>query len=200
VSIDPGQQPVTHVLAPDEQVDWSEALKRAYGFRVIDQDGTGIGEVEDLFIDPSTGRVRFLRLESGGILGFGKVHPHIPVEAVTAIGEAEIVVDLDVDRLLGTLTYLALGQPRFDIPERTPVVTADDREIGRVFEIHPGFLVAEKGIYFPHYFYLPDDAIAIYDGQKVHLKQTKGEVRDLGWDKAPPILALVEKPLLVRDR
>jgi hypothetical protein len=106
------------------------------------------------------------------------------------------LVDLDVERLIATPTYLALGQPRFDIPERTPVVTADGKELGRVFEIHPGFLVVEHGIYFPHYFYLPDDAIAIYDGQKVHLKQTKHEVRDLGWDKAPPTLALAEKPLI----
>jgi len=134
-------------------------------------------------------------LESGGILGFGKVHLLVPVEAVMAVGDGEVLVDLDAERLIATPTYLALGRPRFDIPERTPVVTADGKELGRVFEIHPGFLVVEHGIYFPHYFYLPDGAIAIYDGQKVHLKQTKREVRDLGWDKAPPTLALAAKPL-----
>jgi sporulation protein YlmC with PRC-barrel domain len=93
VSMDPSKELETDVLVPDV---WSDQLRRAYGFRVIDQEGTAIGEVEDLFVEPATGRVRFLRLESGGILGFGKVHLLVPVEAIMAVGEDEIFVDLDI--------------------------------------------------------------------------------------------------------
>jgi sporulation protein YlmC with PRC-barrel domain len=195
MSIEIHHQPATNVVPLDNDGDWSEQLKRAHGFRVVDHEGTVAGELEDLFVEPATGRVRFLRLKQGGVLGFGKVHLLVPVEEVTEVGNGEVFVDLNAERLIGKPSYFSLGQPRFDIHERTPVVTADGKELGRVLEIHPGFLVVEHGMYFPHYFYLPNDAIAIYDGQKVHLNQTRHEARDLGWDKAPPTLAHAARPI-----
>jgi sporulation protein YlmC with PRC-barrel domain len=191
MSTDFQQKPATNVVPLKE--DWSERLERAYGFRVIDQEGNEAGHLEDLFVEPTTGQVRFLRLKQGGVLGFARVHVLVPVEAVMEIGNGEISVDLNAEHLTGKPSYFRLGHPRFDIHERTSVVDAGGKEFGRVLEIHPGFIVVEHGMYIPHYFYLPIDAIAIYDGQKVHLKHTKREARDLGWDKAPPTMALAEK-------
>jgi hypothetical protein len=196
MTMDFPRQPAINVAPLDADEAWSERLRRAYGFRVIDQEGNEAGELEDLFVEPATGQVRFLRLAQGGVLGFAKVHLLVPVEAVIDIDDGEVSVDLDAEHLTGKPTYFQLGHPRFDIHERTPVVDAGGKEFGRVREIHPGFLVVEEGIYFPHYFYLPNDAIAIYDGQKVHLKHTRREARDLGWDKAPPTLAHAAKRAL----
>jgi sporulation protein YlmC with PRC-barrel domain len=193
MTMDFPRQPAINVAPPDADEARSEQLKRAYGFRVIDQEGNEAGHLEDLFVEPTTGQVRLLRLKQGGVLGFARVHVLVPVEAVMAIGSGEISVDLNAEHLTGKPSYFALGHPRFDIHERTPVVDAGGKEFGRVLEIHPGFIIVEQGMYFPHYFYLPNDAIAIYDGQKVHLKHSKREMRDLGWDKAPPTMALAEK-------
>jgi len=55
MSLDRQREPATAVFARDTDDDWSEQLKRAYGFRVIDQEGTEVGEVEDFFRQTSDG-------------------------------------------------------------------------------------------------------------------------------------------------
>jgi sporulation protein YlmC with PRC-barrel domain len=152
MTMDFPRQPAINVVPLGADGDWSEQLKRAYGFRVIDQEGNEAGHLEDLFVEPATGHVRFLRLKRGGVLGFARVHVLVPVEAVMAIGNGEISVDLDAEHLTGKPSYFRLGHPRFDIHERTPVVDAGGKEFGRVLEVHPGFIVVEQGMYFPHYY------------------------------------------------
>lgn len=168
--------------------DSADPLIDARGRQVFDVGGIGLGEVVDLFLEHHTGNVRFLRVASGGILGIGKAFALIPAEAVLDVDDERVVVDLDPNRLIGTPSYLALGQPRWDIPLKTPVVAADGHEIGTVTEVHPGFLVAEKGIYFPHDLYVPNDAIAAFDGHLVHLALAKRELLRQGWDEAPPTM------------
>ncbi|WP_239127690.1 PRC-barrel domain-containing protein [Asanoa siamensis] len=80
------------------------------GKHVKDSDGTDIGTVADLLVDADEGRVRFLRVEHGGILGFGATPSFVPVEAVTAVLDEAVLIDQSSDRVAGA--------PRYD-PELT---------------------------------------------------------------------------------
>jgi len=175
-------------------IDSADPLNDALGRPVFNVEGIGLGEVVDLFREHHTGKVRFLRVASGGILGVGKAFALIPAEAVLDVDDERVLADLDPNRLVGTPSYLALGQPRWDIPLETRVVSADAHEIGKVTEVHPGFLVVEKGVYFPHDLYVPNDAIATYDGHLVHLALPKRELLRQGWDEAPPIMVRAGRP------
>jgi len=63
------------------------------GRTVRDRDGDEIGTVEDLLVDEQEGKVRFLRVEHGGVLGFGATPSFVPVEAVVRVSD-----DVHVDR------------------------------------------------------------------------------------------------------
>jgi sporulation protein YlmC with PRC-barrel domain len=188
----PRRLPTTRFAGPGAAaVDPADPLGRVRGRRVVNLDGLEIGEVAALFVDPRTGRVRFLRVAAGGVLGIGKAYTLIPAEAVVEVDDERVLVDPDPDRLLGSPSYLSAGRPRWDIPPETRVVAADGEEIGAVIEVHPGFLVVEHGVYFPHDLYVPNDAIAHYDGHTVRLALPRAKLLHRGWDEAPPTLVRV---------
>lgn len=60
---------------------------------VLDASGEEIGTVDDLLIDNSEQRVRFLRVESGGFLGIGATTFLIPVDAITQVDDDAIHID-----------------------------------------------------------------------------------------------------------
>jgi len=63
------------------------------GCRVYDQDGNEIGKVDDLLVDPSQRRVRFLQVVSGGFLGLGGTMMLVPLEAITMVTDDRIEID-----------------------------------------------------------------------------------------------------------
>lgn len=75
------------------------------GRTVRNTDGEELGTVESLLIDTGEEKIRFIRVEHGGILGFGATPSFIPVEAVTEVKEDEVVVDLSKERLAGAPRY-----------------------------------------------------------------------------------------------
>jgi sporulation protein YlmC with PRC-barrel domain len=79
------------------------------GKTVRDPEGENLGKVDDLLIDTAEHRARFLRLEHGGIFGFGATHSFVPVEAITRIDD-EVHVDRSRD--------VVADAPRYD-PEVT---------------------------------------------------------------------------------
>jgi hypothetical protein len=193
---EPGAEPrTTTTRRGDVKVDPADPLSQTRGRLVLDQDEMGAGEVDELFVDPQTGRVRFLRIEAAGVLGFANFYFLIPAEAVVNVDDKKVHVDLNYDGFLGAPSYLKLGQPHWDIPPKAPVMTVDGKKIGEVIQEHPGFLVVERGIYFPDDYYVPNEAVAHFDGQKVYLSLTKREVGHQGWDEAPPTLVRLHKKL-----
>src|SRR5665811_1389583 len=62
------------------------------GRRVKDKDGDDIGKVADLLIDDQDRKVRFLRVEHGGILGFGATASFIPVDAISRITDDDVYI------------------------------------------------------------------------------------------------------------
>ncbi|WP_199516692.1 PRC-barrel domain-containing protein [Nucisporomicrobium flavum] len=75
------------------------------GRQVRDADGDDLGTVDDLLIDDGEGRVRFLRVAHGGILGFGATASFIPVDAVTRITDDTVYVGESRDRVAGAPGY-----------------------------------------------------------------------------------------------
>lgn len=75
------------------------------GRSVIIHDGENIGKVEDLLIDSSEGKVRFLIVASGGFLGLGAAKSFIPVEAVTQVTDDGVRIDQTREKVVGAPAY-----------------------------------------------------------------------------------------------
>lgn len=77
-------------------VDPTEDIR---GYRVRDRDGNDLGKVDDLLVDSEQHKVRMLRVEHGGILGFGATPSFIPIDAVTSVSDDLVCVGEPRDRV-----------------------------------------------------------------------------------------------------
>jgi sporulation protein YlmC with PRC-barrel domain len=87
------------------------------GHTVRDHNGEDIGKVEDLLIDTDAGKVRFLRVEHGGILGFGATPSFVPVDAVRQVTDDEVHLARSREDIAGAPRYdpdLVDQQPYYD--------------------------------------------------------------------------------------
>jgi sporulation protein YlmC with PRC-barrel domain len=75
------------------------------GRQVKARDGEDLGEVDDLLIDPTENKVRFLVVASGGFLGLGQEKSFIPVDAVSGITAGEVHLDQTRDKVAGAPAY-----------------------------------------------------------------------------------------------
>ena len=75
------------------------------GRSVVDSAGEKIGTVADLLVDTDTNHVRILRVEHGGILGFGATSSFIPVESVARVTDDEVHVSSSKDHVAGGPPY-----------------------------------------------------------------------------------------------
>lgn len=85
-----------------------------------DVDGEKIGKIEDLLVDSEDNQVRLLRVEHGGILGFGATPSFVPVEAISRITDEDVHL-----RQAGAKVAEA---PRYD-----PELTDESEFYGRVY-------------------------------------------------------------------
>lgn len=72
---------------------------------VVDANGEEIGTVDDLMIDDTEKRVRFIRVASGGFLGLGQQKFLIPVDAVKRVTKDRVIVDRDRDQVAAAPAY-----------------------------------------------------------------------------------------------
>ncbi|MDQ6877584.1 MAG: PRC-barrel domain-containing protein [Candidatus Dormibacteraeota bacterium] len=75
------------------------------GRKVKDKDGHDVGRVDDLLIDDQDRKVRFLRVEHGGFLGFGETMSFIPVDAITRITEDDVFINHSREDVAGAPQY-----------------------------------------------------------------------------------------------
>ena len=68
------------------------------GWKVRDRDNRDFGKVDDVYLDPSERRARFISVKSGDILGIGGHRHLIPVEALTIEGD-DVVVNATTDQI-----------------------------------------------------------------------------------------------------
>jgi uncharacterized protein (TIGR02271 family) len=72
-----------------------------------------------------------------------------------------------------------------DIPTGAEVFGADGEKVGSIAAVYPGYIVVEKGIFFPTDYYIPTSAISSYDGGHVYLNVAKDAALQSGWDMQP---------------
>src|SRR5215213_8771134 len=65
------------------------------------------------------------------------------------------------------------------------VFGADGDKVGTVSEVYPGYIIVEKGFFFPTDYYIPLSAIATYDANRVYLTVSKDAALGRGWDVRP---------------
>ena len=69
--------------------------------------------------------------------------------------------------------------------EGDEVFGADGEKVGSVVAVQPGYVVVEKGFFFPTDYSIPMSAIASNDDGRVYLSVGKDEALNQGWDAAP---------------
>ena len=72
-----------------------------------------------------------------------------------------------------------------DIPTGADVFGADGEKVGSIAAVYPGYVVVEKGLFFPTDYYIPTSAISSYDGGQVYLNVAKDAALQSGWDMQP---------------
>jgi uncharacterized protein (TIGR02271 family) len=65
------------------------------------------------------------------------------------------------------------------------VFGADGDKVGTVATVFPGYIIVEKGFFFPTDYYIPISAIASYDANRVYLTVSKDAALGRGWDVRP---------------
>ena len=72
----------------------------------IDRHGESVGKVTDVLLDPTECQVRMVEVEtSGGLLGIGRKHHLIPIEALSGGDPRTVYVDRSRDEVLATPPY-----------------------------------------------------------------------------------------------
>jgi uncharacterized protein (TIGR02271 family) len=67
------------------------------------------------------------------------------------------------------------------------VYGSDGDKVGSVAEVQSGYLVVEKGFFFPTDYYIPTSAIASASGGQVYLSTTRDAALNSGWDTVPDV-------------
>ncbi len=80
---------------------------------------------------------------------------------------------------------MSTGYTSTDIVTGADVFGADGEKVGTVAEVYPGYIVVEKGFFFPTDYYIPISAIASADNDQVYLNLAKDAALNSGWDAQP---------------
>ena len=77
----------------------SMTATKLIGDPVVNADGEKLGKIEDLVIDPESGRVDYAVLSFGGFLGVGDKLFAVPIEAMRlSPEERRFILDVDKER------------------------------------------------------------------------------------------------------
>jgi sporulation protein YlmC with PRC-barrel domain len=128
-------RPTVLVKLSDSGRTVADPAEDVRGRTVRDSHGEEIGKVDDLLVDTEEEKVRFLRVEHGGILGFGKTPSFVPVDAVSEVTDDEVRIDQTRERVAHA--------PQYD-----PELTNDAEYYGSVYG-HYGY----PAFWYPGYVY-----------------------------------------------
>ena len=81
---------------------------------------------------------------------------------------------------------MSMGYTATDIITGAEVFGADGDKVGTVAAVYPGYLVVEKGFFFPTDYYIPLSAVASYDNDQVYLNVAKDAALQEGLGVAQP--------------
>jgi len=80
---------------------------------------------------------------------------------------------------------MSTGYTSTEITTGTDVFGADGEKVGTVAAVYPGYIVVEKGFFFPTDYYIPVSAVASADNDQVYLNLAKDAALQSGWDAQP---------------
>src|SRR5215207_5014899 len=80
---------------------------------------------------------------------------------------------------------MSTGYTSTDIITGAEVFGADGEKVGTVAAVYPGYIVVEKGFFFPTDYYIPMSAVASADNDQVYLNVAKDVALQQGWDAQP---------------
>jgi uncharacterized protein (TIGR02271 family) len=80
---------------------------------------------------------------------------------------------------------MGTGYTSTDIAIGAEVFGADGEKVGTVAEVYPGYIVVEKGFFFPTDYYIPMSAVASADNDQIYLTLAKDAALQSGWDAQP---------------
>src|SRR4051812_43135597 len=75
------------------------------GRKVIDCNDKQVGHIDELLIDDTEKKVRFLRVASGGVLGIGSQKILIPVELITRVTPETVYIARSCEHLAEAPIY-----------------------------------------------------------------------------------------------
>lgn len=67
------------------------------------------------------------------------------------------------------------------------VIGADNEKVGKIAEVQPGYVVVEKGFFFPTDYYVPVSAISTVQDGRVYLNVARDVALQSGWDSPPTV-------------
>ena len=74
-------------------------------------------------------------------------------------------------------------EPRLAVGDT--VFGAGGDNVGEILALQPGYLVVEKGFFFPTDYYIPLTAVSRSGDGEVYLNVTKEQALNQGWDRRP---------------
>jgi uncharacterized protein (TIGR02271 family) len=80
---------------------------------------------------------------------------------------------------------MSTGYTSTNIITGAEVFGADGDKVGTVAAVYPGYIVVEKGFFFPTDYYIPMSAVASYDNDQVFLNLANDAALNSGWDAQP---------------
>lgn len=89
------------------------AAENVRGYDVRGTDNDRLGRVDDLIVEESSGRVRFLKVGDGGILGIGRTHRLVPVDAVKGVSGDYVFLDVSREQYGNAPTWRPLVDPSY---------------------------------------------------------------------------------------
>ena len=72
----------------------THSLSDVHGLSVVNSEGTLLGSVQELEIEPADGRLIELVVHRGGVLGLGGTSTSVPASTIRGIGAKLVTVDL----------------------------------------------------------------------------------------------------------
>jgi sporulation protein YlmC with PRC-barrel domain len=120
--------------------------------------GDDLGEIEDILIDPNSGRIAYVVVHHGGFLGMGEDVFAIPYEAARAVpGQEKMVVDITEEQLRGA--------PKFNRSDRSPLgQRAWAQSVHSYYDVQP-------------YWHQPVIAVGLTDGSGATREQPQQEAQ-----------------------
>jgi sporulation protein YlmC with PRC-barrel domain len=89
------------------------AAENVRGYEVRDSQNDRVGKVDDLVIEETTGRVRFLKVGDGGFLGIGRTHRLLPVDVVKGVSGDHVYLDVSRMQFDNAPTWRTLADPTY---------------------------------------------------------------------------------------